>query len=108
MDIESQQERNVGADTKDESTVGNHVLKWKYDGESIDWEELSNLYKVAPPGNKKADDLQTVFGNCMYKCFVFEGTDLVGVGRVLADGVDCAYICDSFPQFERSIVTSET
>ena len=67
---------------------------WKYDQESINWEELSNLYKIAPLGDKKADDLQRAFGNSMYKCFVFEGYQLVGVGRALADGVDCSYICD--------------
>lgn len=69
-------------------------LTWKYDQESINWEKLSNLYKIAPLGDKKADDLRKVFGNSMYKCFVFEGAHLVGVGRTLADGVDCAYICD--------------
>ena len=69
-------------------------ISWKYDQERIDWEELSNLYRIAPLGEKMADDLQTSFGNSMYKCFVFEGPKLVGVGRVLADGVDCAYICD--------------
>jgi len=45
-------------------------------------------------GDKKADDLQRTFGNSMYKCLVFEGSQLVGVGRALADGVDCSYICD--------------
>ena len=69
-------------------------LTWKYDRESINWKELSNLYKIAPLGDKKTDDLQKAFGNSMYKCFVFEGAQLVGVGRTLADGVDCAYICD--------------
>ena len=69
-------------------------LTWKYDQESINWEKLSNLYKIAPLGDKKVDDLQKAFGNSMYKCFVFEDAQLVGVGRTLADGVDCAYICD--------------
>lgn len=69
-------------------------LEWKYDIENIDWVELSRLYKVAPLGDKKADDLKTVFTNSMYKCFVFEGEKIVGVGRALADGVDCSYICD--------------
>jgi ribosomal protein S18 acetylase RimI-like enzyme len=69
-------------------------LTWKYDQESINWKELSNLYKIAPLGDKKADDLQKAFGNSMYKCFAFEGDRLVGVGRTLADGIDCAYICD--------------
>lgn len=70
------------------------MATWKYDETSIDWEKLSNLYKIAPLGHKNADDLQKVFGNSMYKCFVFEDGDLVGVGRALADGVDCSYICD--------------
>ncbi len=73
-----------------------HKLKltWKYDQESINWEELSNLYKIAPLGDKKADNLQRTFSNSMFKCFVFKDSQLVGVGRALADGVDCSYICD--------------
>jgi ribosomal protein S18 acetylase RimI-like enzyme len=35
-----------------------------------------------------------VFFNSKFKCFVFEQTKLVGAGRALADGIDCAYICD--------------
>ena len=34
------------------------------------------------------------FGNSIYRCFVYDQGALVGVGRVLADGVDCAYVCD--------------
>lgn len=30
----------------------------------------------------------------MFRCFVYEDGRLVGVGRALADGVDCSYICD--------------
>jgi ribosomal protein S18 acetylase RimI-like enzyme len=30
----------------------------------------------------------------MFKCFVYEGSQLVGAGRALADGGDCSYICD--------------
>jgi ribosomal protein S18 acetylase RimI-like enzyme len=67
---------------------------WRYDQELIDWEELSNLYRIAPLGDKKAEDLQTVFGNSRYKCFVFDGLQLSGAGRALADGLDCSYICD--------------
>ena len=60
----------------------------------INWNELSALYAAAPLGNKSPADLQTVFTNSMFRCFVSENNKLVGVGRVLADGVDCAYICD--------------
>jgi len=69
-------------------------LIWKYDQESIDWEELADLYIIAPLGNKKAGELQKAFGNSMFKCFVYENSHLIGVGRALADGIDCSYICD--------------
>ena len=69
-------------------------MKWIYDSKNIDFNELSNLYKIAPLGDKKVEDLKIVFANSMYKCFVYDEEKLVGVGRVLADGVDCAYICD--------------
>jgi ribosomal protein S18 acetylase RimI-like enzyme len=35
-----------------------------------------------------------VFGNSLFRAFAFDGTLLVGAGRVLADGRDCAYLCD--------------
>ncbi|MCR4377632.1 MAG: GNAT family N-acetyltransferase [Rhodospirillales bacterium] len=61
---------------------------------NIDWDELSALYKLAPLGDKKAADLETVFTNSMFKLFVHQNGKLVGAGRALADGVDCSYICD--------------
>ncbi|MCG8405893.1 MAG: GNAT family N-acetyltransferase [Phycisphaerales bacterium] len=67
---------------------------WKYEERDVDWEALSNLYKIAPLGEKKAGDLQTAFSNSRYKCFIFRESRLIGVGRALADGVDCSYICD--------------
>jgi len=69
-------------------------LKWIYDTKNVDFHELSNLYKIAPLGNKKAEDLKVVFSNSLYKCFVYAEEKLIGVGRALADGVDCSYICD--------------
>jgi ribosomal protein S18 acetylase RimI-like enzyme len=70
-------------------------LTWTDQLPDIDWHELSALYAAAPLGNKSPENLQTVFTNSMFRCFVGEKNGkLVGVGRVLADGVDCAYICD--------------
>ena len=69
-------------------------LTWKYEQDDIDWEALSYLYKIAPLGEKKAGDLQTAFSNSRYKCFIFCDSQVIGVGRALADGVDCSYICD--------------
>jgi GNAT superfamily N-acetyltransferase len=70
------------------------ALDWKHSIDGVNWEELSALYRAAPLGDKKAPALQTAFSNSMFKCFVYEGTRLVGAGRALADGADCSYICD--------------
>ena len=67
---------------------------WIYAEGGVDFAELSNLYRIAPLGDKPPDALATVFGNSMFKCFVYAGAVLVGAGRALADGLDCSYICD--------------
>jgi GNAT superfamily N-acetyltransferase len=67
---------------------------WVLDDASVDWDELSNLYRIAPLGEKPPDALKTVMGNSRYKCFVYDGEVLVGAGRVLADGLDAAYVAD--------------
>ena len=70
------------------------ALDWRHGTDGIDWDELSALYRVAPLGDKPPERLRTVFGNSLFKCFVFEDGRLVGAGRALADGADCSYICD--------------
>ena len=70
------------------------TLEWKYTEESVDWDELSALYRAAPLGDKKPIHLHKVFSNSLFKCFVYEGSMLVAAGRALADGADCSYICD--------------
>lgn len=69
-------------------------LVWSHSIDNLDWNELAALYLAAPLGNKTPDDLKTAFSNSMFKCFVHEEGKLVGVGRALADGIDCSYICD--------------
>ena len=49
---------------------------------------------MAPLGNKSPVDLQLVFTSSLVRAFAFDGHSLVGAGRVLADGRDCAYLCD--------------
>lgn len=70
------------------------TLEWKDSADGIDWEELSALYRAAPLGEKKPLHLQKVFSNSMFQCFVYENRKLVAVGRAIADGADCSYICD--------------
>ena len=60
----------------------------------VDLDELSTLYRLAPLGDKPPQALATVYGNSMFACFAYAGTALAGAGRVLADGLDCAYIAD--------------
>lgn len=69
-------------------------IAWSESLEGVDWNELSELYRLAPLGNKMPSGLRAAFGNSMFRCFVREEGRLVGVGRALADGVDCSYLCD--------------
>lgn len=77
--------------THKEHTVS---LVWSHSIDDLDWNELSALYDAAPLGNKSPSSLEIAFTNSMFKCFVYEEGKLIGVGRALADGVDCSYICD--------------
>jgi GNAT superfamily N-acetyltransferase len=70
------------------------ALVWKETLDGIDWEELSALYRAAPLGSKDAATLKTAFSHSRFTVFLFEDGQIVGVGRALADGVDCSYICD--------------
>jgi ribosomal protein S18 acetylase RimI-like enzyme len=70
-------------------------LAWSHSLDDARWPELSALFEASPPlGNKQPADLKTAFGNSMFRCFVHDDGKLVGVGRVLADGVYTAYIGD--------------
>jgi ribosomal protein S18 acetylase RimI-like enzyme len=70
-------------------------LVWSHTLDDVDWNELSALYLAAPLGNKSPENLKTAFTNSLFKCFVRDDDGkLVGVGRALADGVDCSYLCD--------------
>lgn len=68
--------------------------QWVNSQESVDWEELADLYRAAPLGEKSAPDLELCFSNSRFVCFVYENGRLIGAGRALADGVDCSYIAD--------------
>ncbi len=67
---------------------------WVHNVAAVDLEELSRLYRIAPLGDKPPEVLATVFGNSMFTCFVYASDFLAGAGRVLADGLDCAYLAD--------------
>lgn len=68
--------------------------QWSDDKAEVDFTELSELYRIAPLGDKPPAALATVFGNSMFATFAYHDGALVAVGRGLADGLDCTYICD--------------
>jgi hypothetical protein len=70
------------------------AVSWSESITTLDWNELEALYRAAPLGIKNAKDLETVFTNSRYRCFAYEGGELIAAGRALADGADASYICD--------------
>lgn len=70
-------------------------LTWHTDCQGMDWHALRDLFDAAPLGRKQPEGLAIAFQNSRYVRFVRDehGT-LVAAGRVLADGFDCAYLCD--------------
>jgi N-acetylglutamate synthase-like GNAT family acetyltransferase len=70
------------------------TLNWHSSLDGVNWIELCELYRIAPLGEKDPVELETAFSNSMYRFFVYHDGNIVGVGRALADGSDCSYICD--------------
>lgn len=70
------------------------MIRWQDNLIGIDWNGLSELYRIAPLGEKSPEDLKVCFTNSMFRCFAFDEELLVGAGRAVADGIDCSYICD--------------
>ena len=69
-------------------------IAWTTGVQGVDWEELSRLYLAAPLARKDPADLKLAFGNSAFSTFAWDSGRLIGAGRVLADGVDVAYVCD--------------
>ena len=79
---------------KKNKAKNSYTFTWENNTQTINWEEVSSLYKIAPLGNKAPEALEKVFNNSIYKYFIYDDKKLIGLGRALADGVDCSYICD--------------
>ena len=70
------------------------AIIWRDSEADVDWAQLSELYRLAPLGNKSPDWLRSAFSNSRYKFFGSEGGAIIAAGRAVADGFDCSYICD--------------
>ena len=65
------------------------------DIEHISWQELARLFELAPLGKRRDPEmLETAFRNSSLRVFAFQGSQLVGAGRALSDGVWRAAIYD--------------
>ena len=52
-------------------------MQWLFDDSAIDWHALAELYRVAPLGDKKPDNLRRTFAHSMFKCFITLSTPCV-------------------------------
>jgi hypothetical protein len=58
-------------------------MRWVFEQEGLDWNELSNLYRIAPLGEKKPEHLKVVFSLTAMAIFENEAR---AVGTGLVDG----------------------
>jgi ribosomal protein S18 acetylase RimI-like enzyme len=70
------------------------AIHWTQSTDAVDWDEMSELYRIAPLGTKSSEWLKTAYSNSMFKFLAFDGDRIVAAGRAVADGVDCSYLCD--------------
>ena len=70
------------------------AIHWTQTIETVDWDEMSELYRIAPLGTKSGDWLRTAYSNSMFKSLAFDDGKIIAAGRAVADGVDCSYLCD--------------
>jgi GNAT superfamily N-acetyltransferase len=77
-------------------------VQWVFEQGAVSFRELAELYRITL-GEKDTDDLRVAFTNSRFKVFAFDGERLVGAGRAIADGVECAYLCDVaiHPDYQR-------
>jgi predicted N-acetyltransferase YhbS len=70
------------------------AIHWTQTTNTVDWDEMSELYRIAPLGTKSGDWLRTAYSNSMFKSLAFDDGKIIAAGRAVADGVDCSYLCD--------------
>ncbi len=70
------------------------TIRWTQITDTVDWDEMSELYRIAPLGTKSGDWLKTAYSNSMFKSLAFDDGKIIAAGRAVADGVDCSYLCD--------------
>jgi ribosomal protein S18 acetylase RimI-like enzyme len=69
-------------------------LRLVNDVETVNWDDLVDLYARAPLGRRDIEKLQRAFRNCYRVCLAYVGAELVGGGRMISDGEYYAAIYD--------------
>ena len=62
--------------------------------ENINWQEVSDIFKVVGWGERLAEHVKRSFENSSFKCFAYIDDELVGVGRTVDDGYYYGWIVD--------------
>ncbi|MEM7347523.1 MAG: GNAT family N-acetyltransferase [Chloroflexota bacterium] len=70
------------------------TVKLVTDHRNIDWQCLADVIEKAPLGTRNPHKLRVTFQNSAHTCFLFDDDQLIGAARAMADGFDCAVICD--------------
>ena len=83
-------------------TINTDDITLDYSTDSVNWRELTEVYRLAPLGTYDPERLQRAYEKSPVCCFVYHGARLIAAGRALSDGEYFAFICDIvvLPEFQ--------
>ncbi len=68
--------------------------KKQYDCENIDWRQVVDLFKLVNWAERDVATVKSSFERSTYKCFLFDGSEIIAVGRTVDDGCYYGLIVD--------------
>ena len=61
-------------------------VRLQFDTDGVNWAEAAEVFRRAPLGTREPEKLRRACENSFMVCFAYDGSKLVGMGRVLSDG----------------------
>ncbi len=61
---------------------------------NVKWEQLVDIFRRAPLGEREAGRLRRIFEQSTVCCFAWDGSELIGAGRAISDRISYAAIFD--------------
>ena len=61
-------------------------IKLSFNTEEVNWEEATEVFRLAPLGIRDPEQLHRSFLNSYVSCFAYDLKKLVGLGRAICDG----------------------